>query len=116
MYSTVCRFRTDSPLVGLFPTVKSIFMCVNRIDMSVAQKECPKRSSLRPKRMSWLPCILRIWGELQNEAAMRYSGFRVIKEALTGHKGWTPAWRDPEPKASYDFIIVGGGGHGLATA
>ncbi len=47
---------------------------------------------------------------------MRYSGFRVIKEALTGHKGWTPAWRDPEPKASYDFIIVGGGGHGLATA
>ncbi|MFT6272813.1 MAG: sarcosine oxidase subunit beta, partial [Dinoroseobacter sp.] len=28
---------------------------------------------------------------------MRYSGFRVIKEALTGHKGWTPAWRTPEP-------------------
>jgi len=47
---------------------------------------------------------------------MRYSGFRVIKEALTGHKGWTPAWRDPEPQSHYDFIIVGGGGHGLATA
>ena len=47
---------------------------------------------------------------------MRYSGFRVIKEALTGHKGWTPAWRSPEPKAHYDIIVIGGGGHGLATA
>ena len=47
---------------------------------------------------------------------MRYSGFRVIKEALTGHKGWKPAWRDPEPKANYDYIIIGGGGHGLAAA
>ncbi|VDC26430.1 sarcosine oxidase subunit beta family protein [Pseudogemmobacter humi] len=47
---------------------------------------------------------------------MRYSGFKVIKEALTGHKGWTPAWRDPEPKKHYDIIVIGGGGHGLATA
>ncbi|MBO9445282.1 sarcosine oxidase subunit beta family protein [Ruegeria sp. R14_0] len=47
---------------------------------------------------------------------MRYSGFRVIKEALTGHKGWKPVWRDPEPKAQYDIIVIGGGGHGLATA
>ena len=48
--------------------------------------------------------------------AMRYSGFRVIKEALTGHKGWTPAWRDPEPQSQYDIVVIGGGGHGLATA
>ena len=47
---------------------------------------------------------------------MRYSGFRVIAEALTGHKGWKPVWRDPVPQAEYDYIIVGGGGHGLATA
>ncbi|MFK7869375.1 MAG: sarcosine oxidase subunit beta family protein [Roseobacter sp.] len=47
---------------------------------------------------------------------MRYSGFRVIKEALTGHKGWTPAWRDPDPQPAYDIVIIGGGGHGLATA
>ncbi|WP_153770688.1 sarcosine oxidase subunit beta family protein [Labrenzia sp. CE80] len=47
---------------------------------------------------------------------MNFSGFRVIREALTGHKGWSALWRDPEPKADYDFIIVGGGGHGLATA
>lgn len=47
---------------------------------------------------------------------MRFSGFKVIKEALTGHKGWGPQWRDPEPKPHYDIIIIGGGGHGLATA
>ncbi len=47
---------------------------------------------------------------------MRYSGFKVIKEALTGHKGWTPAWRDPAPQSHYDIVIIGGGGHGLATA
>ncbi|MGB7181255.1 MAG: sarcosine oxidase subunit beta family protein [Burkholderiaceae bacterium] len=47
---------------------------------------------------------------------MRYSALRLIKEALIGNKGWTPAWRDAVPKAHYDVIIVGGGGHGLATA
>jgi len=47
---------------------------------------------------------------------MAYSGFRVIREALTGHRGWRPAWRDATPKAQYDYVIIGGGGHGLATA
>jgi methylglutamate dehydrogenase subunit A len=47
---------------------------------------------------------------------MRYSGFRILKEALTGHKGWQPVWRRPDPKPQYDIVIVGGGGHGLATA
>ncbi len=47
---------------------------------------------------------------------MRYSGLRIIKEALTGHKGWTPVWRDPDPQPHYDYVIIGGGGHGLATA
>jgi heterotetrameric sarcosine oxidase beta subunit len=47
---------------------------------------------------------------------MRYSGFRLIKEALTGHTGWTPVWRDASPQPRYDIVIIGGGGHGLATA
>lgn len=47
---------------------------------------------------------------------MRYSGWKVITEGLRGNRGWAPAWRDPAPKAEYDAIIIGGGGHGLATA
>ncbi len=47
---------------------------------------------------------------------MRYSAWQVFWEGLKGNSGWEPAWRDPEPKPEYDAIIVGGGGHGLATA
>jgi sarcosine oxidase subunit beta len=46
----------------------------------------------------------------------RYSALSVLREGLTGQTGWTPAWRTPSPKKKYDFVIVGGGGHGLATA
>ncbi|MDF3151357.1 sarcosine oxidase subunit beta [Mesorhizobium sp. XAP10] len=45
-----------------------------------------------------------------------YSAFSLLANALKGNKDWKPAWRKPDPKASYDVIIIGGGGHGLATA
>ncbi|RWR08755.1 sarcosine oxidase subunit beta family protein [Paenirhodobacter populi] len=47
---------------------------------------------------------------------MRFSAFKVVTEALTGHKGWGPLWRNPDPNPEYDYIIIGGGGHGLSTA
>jgi len=47
---------------------------------------------------------------------MTYNALRLLKEGLTGNKGWKPVWRDPMPRAEYDIVIIGGGGHGLATA
>ena len=46
----------------------------------------------------------------------RYSVFAVAREAMRQHSGWGRAWSNPEPKTSYDVIIIGAGGHGLATA
>ncbi|MZR31855.1 sarcosine oxidase subunit beta family protein [Sneathiella litorea] len=47
---------------------------------------------------------------------VKYSIFTIARNALTGHKDWPKQWRSPEPKPEYDVIIIGGGGHGLATA
>ena len=46
----------------------------------------------------------------------KYSAFAIAREALRGHTGWQPQWPSPEPKGGYDVVIVGAGGHGLATA
>ena len=45
-----------------------------------------------------------------------YSAWSLLRGAISGHSQWKPAWRDAPPKPAYDVIIVGGGGHGLATA
>jgi len=46
----------------------------------------------------------------------RYSALALLREGLRGQRGWTPAWRSPEPKRRYDAVIIGGGGHGLSAA
>ncbi|WP_242116417.1 sarcosine oxidase subunit beta family protein [Sphingomonas lacusdianchii] len=46
----------------------------------------------------------------------RFSAFSLFRQGLGGHKGWKPQWRNASPKAAYDAIIVGGGGHGLGAA
>jgi sarcosine oxidase subunit beta len=46
----------------------------------------------------------------------RYSIFSLVRNALNYHVDWQEAWRSPDPKPAYDVIIIGGGGHGLATA
>ena len=46
----------------------------------------------------------------------RYSIFSLARNAMNYHKDWERAWRSPEPEAEYDAVIVGAGGHGLATA
>ena len=46
----------------------------------------------------------------------RYSALSLLREGFRGQRGWAPAWREARPKAAYDAIVIGGGGHGLATA
>ena len=53
---------------------------------------------------------------LRKFSKKRYSGFSLIRNAVTKHRNWSRVWRDPEPKKSYDVVIIGAGGHGLATA
>ena len=47
---------------------------------------------------------------------MRYNWLSILKEGFNNNQGWEKTWKNPEIKKQYDVIIIGGGGHGLATA
>jgi sarcosine oxidase subunit beta len=63
-----------------------------------------------------LSCAAGAGAEVWGGGGMRYSGWQIIRQGLTGNRGWEPAWREPAPRKEYDTIIIGGGGHGLSTA
>src|ERR1700757_1284494 len=56
------------------------------------------------------------FGASSGQIMQRYSIFSLLRNAMTYHRNWAEAWRSPPPKPAYDVIIIGGGGHGLATA
>jgi sarcosine oxidase subunit beta len=47
---------------------------------------------------------------------MGYSAWQILRNGLSGNRHWRPVWRDPTPQPAYEAIVIGGGGHGLATA
>jgi len=66
----------------------------------------PRRAMLRPSK----------WGDAPVKFRRRYSAFAIAREATRHHAGWERTWEDRPLQSKYDAIIVGAGGHGLATA
>jgi sarcosine oxidase subunit beta len=57
-----------------------------------------------------------VYRNRETKLTERYSALSLLREGLNGQRGWKAAWQDADPKPSYDAIVIGGGGHGLATA
>src|ERR1700683_4475261 len=65
----------------------------------------------------WMSNLPKRRGDAPKFAASgRYSGWRLLLEGVMGQRGWSHAWRKAAPRPGYRVVIVGGGGHGLATA
>src|SRR5438067_7207505 len=82
-----------------------------RIHSSRRTRGCSSRETSRSMMHARAHCALTEAPSMQS-----FSGLTLLLRGLTGQRGWTAQWRSPEPKPSYDVIIVGAGGHGLATA
>ena len=66
--------------------------------------------------MTAVPNLKPVPASAEREPSGRYSGWRLLLEGLTGQRGWSRAWAKAAPRPRYRVVIVGGGGHGLATA
>src|SRR5580698_7983043 len=66
--------------------------------------------------MNRAPKFSPVASSAERESSGRYSGWRLFVEGLTGQRGWSRAWGKAAPRPRYRVVIVGGGGHGLATA
>src|SRR5688500_12161721 len=60
--------------------------------------------------------VMHVMAHVRLALTRRYSALSLVREGLNRQRGWEAAWSDNSPKARYDAIVIGGGGHGLATA
>src|SRR5437667_6917022 len=82
-----------------------------RIHSSRRTRGCSSRETSRSMMRARAHCALTEAPSMQS-----FSGLTLLLRGLTGQRGWAPQWRSPEPRAEYDALIVGGGGHGLGAA
>jgi sarcosine oxidase, subunit beta len=103
------RARKDAvaPRFRVRQQMKAMFLRCRRPKLLASRPNNPRPSRDRP--IIVLPL-------LKEQCMQRYSLLNLARHALRANTGWRPAWREPQLKAHYDVVIIGGGGHGLATA